>query len=94
MTRIISVVNQKGGSGKSTLASNLATCLAAAGFKTISIELDEQATSTRQLLATDTPKAKLAAYINKTATFDDCLEEGRIPNLWVMAPGPVLLIAV
>lgn len=89
-TKIIVIANKKGGSGKSTLSANLTTCLAAAGFKALAVELDEQATSTRQLVAGDAPEGHLGAYINKTKPFAECVESGRTPNLSVLAPGPDL----
>ena len=45
--RIISVICQKGGAGKTTIATNLAVLSERAGFPTVLLDLDPQATAAK-----------------------------------------------
>ena len=63
------VFNQKGGVGKSTIACNLAAVAAAAGERTLVIDLDPQANSSRYLLGDAVDGLQLSA----TEFFDQML---------------------
>ncbi len=63
------VFNQKGGVGKSTITCNLAAIGAAQGAKTLVIDLDPQANSTRYLLGNATDELEVSA----TDFFDQML---------------------
>ena len=63
------VFNQKGGVGKSTITCNLAAVAAAQGMKTLVIDLDPQANSTRYLLGAETDALEVSA----TEFFDQML---------------------
>lgn len=63
--RRISIINTKGGCGKTTIASNLASCYAAAGYKTALFDYDPQGSSMRWMRS----RPQDAAMIQGVAAF-------------------------
>ena len=93
------VFNQKGGVGKSTITCNLAAISAAAGLRTLVIDLDAQANSTQYLLG---PLAKekvqgVADFFDHTLKFSlriprtlEFVVATPFDNLHLMAASPAL----
>jgi len=65
------VFNQKGGVGKSTIVCNLAAISAARGVRTLVVDLDPQANSTRYLLGHEAGEVRpnLADFFEQTLSF-------------------------
>lgn len=83
--KIISIANQKGGVGKTTTAINLATALAAVDKKVLIIDMDPQGNATTSVSGTrDRDRGNSYLMMLKEKTFEECLEETKIPNLKVI----------
>jgi chromosome partitioning protein len=87
------VFNQKGGVGKSTITCNLAAISAARGVRTLVIDLDPQANSTRYLLGDGADALELTAtgFFDQMLNFklrpratEEFITETPFPNLFVL----------
>ena len=87
------VFNQKGGVGKTSITCNLAAAFAAAGKKTLVVDLDAQANSSHYLLCdgaiggktvTDFFESTLSTLKIFGQPISDCLYRSDFPNLWVL----------
>lgn len=82
----VAIANQKGGVGKTTTAINIATAMAAIGWRTLLIDLDPQGNASTGL-GIDSSARKVSSYdllIDQTE-LPECVMPTRIPGLDLVA---------
>lgn len=81
----VAIANQKGGVGKTTTAINIATAMAATGWKTLLIDLDPQGNASTGIGigASQRDRSSYDLMVDQ-APLTDCIQPTRIPGLDVI----------
>ncbi len=82
----VAIANQKGGVGKTTTAINIATAMAATGWKVLLIDLDPQGNASTGI-GVGTAERERSSYdlLVDQASLDECVMQTRIPGLDLIA---------
>jgi chromosome partitioning protein len=84
MGRILAIANQKGGVGKTTTAVSLAAALAIAERRTVLVDLDPQASSTKGLGLQPGPAGEIYRVLSGEASAEATLLPTELEALWVL----------
>lgn len=78
----IAIANQKGGVGKTTSAINIATAIAATGWRTMLVDLDPQGNASTGLgISSHDRDYSTYDLLLEEGTLEQCVQKTRIPNL-------------
>ena len=92
MSRIVSLVNQKGGVGKTTTAINLGASLAACERKVLLVDLDPQANATSGVGVSKNERKSMYPVLVDGMDMRQIVRETELPNFHI-APSSVDLVA-
>lgn len=92
MTKIVSLVNQKGGVGKTTTAINLGACLAACERRVLLVDLDPQANATSGLGFPKHEPESIYPVVTEGLSIRKVIRKTELP-MFDLAPSSVDLVA-
>jgi chromosome partitioning protein len=90
MGTIYAIANQKGGVGKTTTAVNVAACIAAAGYRTLVVDVDPQGNATVGLGVPRDDAPGTYEVLSGDAEARDAVRPTRVNGLWILASSPDL----
>ena len=85
MGTIYAIANQKGGVGKTTTAVNVAACIAAAGYRTLVVDVDPQGNATVGLGVARDEGPGVYEVLSGEARARDAVRATPVDGLWILA---------